>query len=784
MTVAQPFPVLASADNSRSASPAPSSGSPGVGGAPGSQRNGKGKGKGGPSSKPTQASSSKPRHKKQPQQQKEAVVAAGQGSETNTSTSASAGEQQQQQQQVRSSGNNNGKHKNKHRKAQAGSKPASVAVANEQPPSGKENVEASRPSDAGGSVASKPAAKQRKPRAPTTSAGEDASKKQGKASRRRTVASTDASRSKPSQIMESGMDATQSFAPSVSADIESHAYASAPLARSSSSSALPMAMIVPGENGRARVLFNPQAMDNDHPLANATPSPRFSTSSVQSARGPSAGAHLSNRARFPAHYGDNLGLGLRSPMSPALPSAPVNGTYSNSRSITTPSASMAGGSPSHAAPPIVRHRSLTSTQLRSNARSFSPQSQYSQHQHQNQNQQYHHYQQQYSHHHYQPQQQQHSQHHYQQHQQHQQPHSNYYHQQAQQQQPTRRLSSASSAGYDGMAPPLSAPAGGSTNPRGRSQSMSTHISMTGLRISMAQSRPGNVLAPHLPLLTRAASGGAVQPNTYANGGYFATRRASVSNVGLAVDPSHSIRIPTIMFQKPKPEDLAKAASAAASSVAAGASPSSQSASDTAGVDAETVSAAAADCGPAAKRSLETSDSLITPMTGGNSSDLLKSESDEPTAGEALAMQRLQEMISSLRTLTQAQSLTPKADKKKPNQSQNQVNSQAQAQDQAPTQSQSQSVTSTKLADIDVTSTAAIQMPPTPAAHPTSRFDSILEEDEDDEADEEMLDAEDSSVTASSHHESSDAATGYSSGAYALDGAETSSGAAAPALFAA
>ncbi|KAJ1819624.1 hypothetical protein LPJ75_001146 [Coemansia sp. RSA 2598] len=769
MTVAQPFPVLPSADNSRSASPALSSGSPGAGASSSSaQRNGKGRG--GSNFKPTQAAASKPRHKKQQKPASASAAAAaasaeaeaGQGSETNANANANASastneQQQQQQQQVHIS--NNGKHKNKSKKAQPRPKSATVAVANEQQPSGKENVE-TRPSDAG-SGTPKQAGRQKKPRAPTASAGEEASKKQSRSSRRRTVASVETNRGKQSQVSAAGSDATLACAPTASVELQPPV--SAPPMRSVSSSVLPMAMIVPGENGRARVLFNPQALDNDHPLASATPSPRFSSSSVQSARGPSSGAQLGSRARFPAHYGDShglgLGLGLRSPMSPALPSAPVSGSLS------------------HVTPPIVRHRSLTSTQLRSTARSFSPQSQFNQHQYQNQ--QYHH-----SHHQqHQQQQLQHQQqiHQYQPQQQRHQPHTSYYHQQAQQP-PMRRLSSASSAGYDGMVPPLSAPAGDSASPRGRSQSVSTHISMTGLRISMAQSRPGNVLAPHLPLLSRAASGGAVQANTYANGGYFATRRASVSNVGLAVDPSHSIRIPTIMFQKPKPEDLAKAASAAASAAAAAsASPSPQpSVSETASAGAQSATAVDATSAPAAKHpSSEPSDSLATPVTGGNGSDTLKNGVDEPSAGEALAMQRLQEMISSMRSLTQTQ--TPKTSSKAQTQTQTQNQSH-----QAPPQTQKQHVPSNKLADVDVVGTAALQMPPTPAAHPTSRFDSILEEDEDNEADEEILDAEtaeDSSVTASSHHDGSDAA-GYSSGACALDGPETSSSAAAPALFAA
>ncbi|KAJ1941183.1 hypothetical protein EC988_006829, partial [Linderina pennispora] len=174
-------------------------------------------------------------------------------------------------------------------------------------------------------------------------------------------------------------------------------------------------------------------------------------------------------------------------------------------------------------------------------------------------------------------------------------------------------------------------------PRTRSQTVSSHVSETGLRISMAQARPGNVLAPHVPLAPRAPG---MQSNAYATGGYFAKRRASVSNVGLAVDPSHSIRIPAIMFQKPA--------------------------------------------------DLEQPGAPHTPVSNPNTPD--------PKDGEGLAMKRLQDMISSMRNLTPKQPLKP----------------------------------------------AEITLPPTPAAHPTSRFDSILEEDEDDEAEEqELIDEPDS-----------------------------------------
>ncbi|KAI9473224.1 hypothetical protein LPJ78_000728 [Coemansia sp. RSA 989] len=153
--------------------------------------------------------------------------------------------------------------------------------------------------------------------------------------------------------------------------------------------------------------------------------------------------------------------------------------------------------------------------------------------------------------------------------------------------------------------------------RTRSQS-AVGLSATGLRIALAQ--PGNVMAPHVGQTGRAC-------------GYFEARRASVSSAGLAVDPSHSIHIPAIMFRQ------------------------------------------RSDC------------QLATPTSA-----------EPPESGESLAMRRLQEMIASMRELGGAQ------DK-------------------------------------------AIGLPPTPAAHPSARFDSILEEDEDSDEDEARLDAEDSSDTA-------------------------------------
>ncbi|KAJ2817300.1 hypothetical protein GGI24_005446, partial [Coemansia furcata] len=54
------------------------------------------------------------------------------------------------------------------------------------------------------------------------------------------------------------------------------------------------------------------------------------------------------------------------------------------------------------------------------------------------------------------------------------------------------------------------------------------------------------------------------------------------------------------------------------------------------------------------------------------------------------------------------------------------------------------LTPVSLADDDSMAESAVQQ--APAAHPTSRFDSILEEDEDADEDEANLDADDGSVT--------------------------------------
>ncbi|KAJ2787836.1 hypothetical protein GGI15_000405 [Coemansia interrupta] len=551
MSAAQPFPVLASADNSRAGSPAPSAGSPGA------PRGGRGKGKGKGGSKQAsrgkengaaagdkavagdKAMASKPRHKKPKSKAKNPAVAAveqQQGSETSSSSSNGAGR--------------GGKGRGKKRQ-DGGTKGVAAAAADKPAPASPTPAAAAPLADEHG----------RRP------------KKAGKGSqRRRTVATP---QSAPP------MSATPPPAPPAAQPMPSRNSVS--LARSSSSGALPLAMIVAGENGRARVLFSPAGVDNDHPLAHAGMSPRFSVGAVQSARA----------ARVAPGYGD--GLGLRSPMSPAH----------------------------HAqAPGLLRQRSMTS------AHHHGAEPQWQQHHHQ---QQWHSQQQQ-------------------------------HHQQWHGQQQQQHWHAQQEA-------PLTAP-----EVRGRSQSM--HMSMTGLRISLAQSRPGNVLSPHIALPPRASNAPAsVQTNTYANNGYFATRRASLSNVGLAVDPSHSIRIPTIMFEKPKKEDLARA-----------------SAQKTAAL-AEEASETKAEGG-----------APPTPVSA-----------EDGSAGEMLAMQRLQEMIASMRKIAQP----PAAKKAEP------------------------VALAGDVADepADAAKNAVVQMPPTPAAHPTSRFDSILEEDEDGEDDEAILDEE-------------------------------------------
>ncbi|KAJ1892049.1 hypothetical protein LPJ81_005624, partial [Coemansia sp. IMI 209127] len=268
--------------------------------------------------------------------------------------------------------------------------------------------------------------------------------------------------------------------------------------KSSSSSSLSMAMIVQGENGRARVYFGPQPSDDDdqhsvHPGFHAG-APRFLPSSVQQRRS-SMGHFGPPRTRFPAaSYGDGpIPLGLSSPMSPApQPAASAyypqatSHLHANTRSVTSPApAFYAYQPPAHPAynaapPPSFRQRSMTSTQLRSSARSFSPQMHSVGYQHQSQQQ---------------PpiQAQGQSQNRYQNH---------------NQPIPMRRLSSATSVGLDHAGayhPPLSAPIVGiSAGTRGRSQSVLTHSSAAGLRISMSQAQPGNVLAPYLPSLSRTS----------------------------------------------------------------------------------------------------------------------------------------------------------------------------------------------------------------------------------------------------------------------------------------
>ncbi|KAJ2722951.1 hypothetical protein GGI07_002963 [Coemansia sp. Benny D115] len=466
--------------------------------------------------------------------------------------------------------------------------------------------------------------------APASANGDSAPKRQEKkngASRRRTTAAAAAAAESPepaSAVPQSAPATVREFG------------------------ALAGAMIVPGENGRARVLFNPQGTAASEQRMEPVPrsaSPRF-TGPPHVARRSTLGGQFGGRARFPVAYGGNagLGLGLGSPMSPA-PNAGTGDVQMHAFVNT--------------APPTFRQRSLTSSQHH-----------FPQHSHLQPQQHYPHY-------HYQQQQQQH-------------------HQQQQQQAPppSRRLSST------GSLPNTQTTA----SARGRSQSVSTHISLTGLRISMAQSKPGNVLAPHLPLLTRAASGGAVQTNTYANGGYFATRRASMSNTGLAVDANHAIRIPTIMFQKPRPEESAVPA-----------------------------------------------DSLATPVTGdsGSGNGSGGEERDAPpSAGEVRAMQKLQDMISSMRALSSKTASTKQ-------QPQPQTQTQQQQQPQQP-------LSPVSAAEPDVSKTlapsTAIPMPPTPAAHPTSRFDSILEEDEDDEADEAKLDADADADAQAAHRATTHEAT--------------------------
>ncbi|KAJ2387275.1 hypothetical protein GGI23_006316 [Coemansia sp. RSA 2559] len=280
----------------------------------------------------------------------------------------------------------------------------------------------------------------------------------------------------------------------------------------------------------------------------------------------------------------------------------------------------------------------------------------------------------------------------------------------------RRLSSATSVGLDHAGttyhPPLSAPmAGLPAGTRGRSQSVLTHSSAAGLRISMSQAQPGNVLAPYLPSLSRTSSSGAATGTTLASGGYFASRRASVSNTGLAVDPNNTIRIPAIMFQKSNAEEQTKALPAGAR---ASVSPSSSA-----------------------------TDALVTPMSAVNEKVAAASEAsaNDRVSSETLAMRRLQDMIESMRKLSSAKPIAPR-DSAVPTPP-------LSASEPGPVASASKSTTA-----VDALPDGAETAPPaspaaepsvaaslSSAAHPTSRFDSILEEDEDSEDDEAKLDAD-------------------------------------------
>ncbi|KAJ2681625.1 hypothetical protein GGH99_005112 [Coemansia sp. RSA 1285] len=392
--------------------------------------------------------------------------------------------------------------------------------------------------------------------------------------------------------------------------------------------------------------------------------------------------------------------------------APTSHLLANTRSVTSPSpAGYAYQPPSahsaynNAAPPSFRQRSMTSTQLRSTARSFLPQSHGSAD---------------YIHH----------------------PQTQLYSASAgQSRQPSynapaamRRLSSAASVGvadHAGMHhPPLSAPAlGALAGMRGRSQSVLTHSSTAGLRISMSQSRPGNVLAPQLPTLSRTQSNGSAtgQSGAFASGGYFASRRASVSSTGLAVDPNNTIRIPAIMFQKPGAEDQSAATSAPPTAAA-----------------------------------------LATPTSAADEKAPADANAADQTRSETVAMRRLQDMIESMRKLGGTKPAGPRdRETAVPTPPLSATETAAASASEAGLEAAAVSATASAVpseavpsaaADSGVAPSSSSAAPaagasPAPSAHPTSRFDSILEEDEDSEDDEAKLDADAQSDSAANAAES-------------------------------
>ncbi|KAJ2610148.1 hypothetical protein EV177_004120 [Coemansia sp. RSA 1804] len=716
MAAAQPFPLLASAGNSRSASPALSSSSTAAAGAvakvAGSDKSNACETKHRPA-KPAQPKKS--RHNKNSKQNElsNSNSNGGDGSDGKASTATATQTATTAFSDTNAATNNNTQATRKKSTKKRPTKQKNPATASTETSavSGTAAGEAAETAAAAESSNSDGAPKKQSAKS---------GKKKGRGKSRQQRNAVAGSETGASSRASSSLSQSQATAPRSPAQY----------IKSSSGSTLSMAMIVPGENGRARVYFGPTA-NEDHQLQQQQQqqqhamhpgfhagAPRFLASDVQQRRS-SVGNFAPPRARFPvAQYGDGpMALGLGAPMMSAPQSAsgayfaPTSHLLANTRSVTSPSpAGYAYQPPSahsaynNAAPPSFRQRSMTSTQLRSTARSFLPQSHGSAD---------------YIHH----------------------PQTQLYSASAgQSRQPSynapaamRRLSSATSVGvadHAGMHhPPLSAPAlGALAGMRGRSQSVLTHSSTAGLRISMLQSRPGNALAPQLPALSRTQSNGSAtgQPGAFASGGYFASRRASVSSTGLAVDPNNTIRIPAIMFQKPGVEDQSAATSAPPTAAA-----------------------------------------LATPTSAADEKAPADANAADQTRSETVAMRRLQDMIESMRKLGGTKPAGPRdRETAVPTPPLSATETAAASASEAGLETTTVSATASAAPSEAVPSATADSgvapsssaapaagASPTPSAHPTSRFDSILEEDEDSEDDEAKLDADAQSDSAANASES-------------------------------
>ncbi|KAJ2757949.1 hypothetical protein H4S06_002929, partial [Coemansia sp. BCRC 34490] len=385
MAAAQPFPLLASAGNSRSASPALSSSSTAAAAAgavakvAGSDKSNACETKHRPA-KPAQHKKS--RHNKNSKQNELSNSNGGDGSDGKASTATATQTSTTAFSDTNAATNNNTQATRKKSTKKRPTKQKNPATASTE-------TSAVSGTAAGEAVETTAAAT-----ATESSNSDGAPKKQSAKSGKKKGRGK--SRQQRNAVAGSETGALSRASSSLSQSQATAPRSPAQYIKSSSGSTLSMAMIVPGENGRARVYFGPTA-NEDHQLQQQQQhamhpgfhagAPRFLASDVQQRRS-SVGNFAPPRARFPvAQYGDGpMALGLGAPMMSAPQSAsgayfaPTSHLLANTRSVTSPSpAGYAYQPPSahsaynNAAPPSFRQRSMTSTQLRSTARSFLPQ---------------------------------------------------------------------------------------------------------------------------------------------------------------------------------------------------------------------------------------------------------------------------------------------------------------------------------------------------------------------------------------------------------------------------